>query len=613
MTASVQTPDLLRFITAGSVDDGKSTLIGRLLYDSGGVYEDQLASVRKATAATNGNLDLSLITDGLKAEREQAITIDVAYRHFATAKRTFIIADAPGHEQYTRNMVTGSSTADLALILVDSRKAVLEQTRRHAYIAWLMGIRAMIVAVNKMDLVNYDHEIFRAICQDFNSFSARMTGIKTSFVPISALRGDNVVRRDTNMLWYDGPTLLELLETVTIEDGSLDAGFRFPVQYVLRPNQDFRGYAGQIVSGTAEPGQDVLVLPSGQRAQITRVLLHDKDLNKAASPRSVVVTLSDHVDLGRGDMLVDPQHPPTVSHRIAAHLIWMGQSSLRIGAPYIIKHLTQTLCGSVVRIFHRLDLQSLDYVETATLQPNEIGKVELETHRPLFCEPYAINRALGSFILIDPANNFTVAGGMISEVGTSQIESPLAPASAFAEPGEQPPKGLTVWFTGLSGAGKTTICNAVHTELLARGVRVEMLDGDVLRKHLNSDLGFSRKDRDENIRRIGFVAHLLTRNRVVVLVAAISPYRTIRDEVRHTVGNFLEVHVNAPLDICEKRDPKGLYKKARAGEIQQFTGIDDPYEPPLSPEVRCDTDQESLRACTDRVVAAVLEFLASTG
>ncbi len=610
MSAGAHTKGLLRFLTAGSVDDGKSTLIGRLLYESGGVYEDQLASVRQFTAAKNEGLDLSLITDGLRAEREQAITIDVAYRYFSTTKRKFIIADAPGHEQYTRNMVTAASTADVGVILIDARKGVLEQTRRHAYIAWLLGIRCMLVAVNKMDLVNFECKTFLAICESFKQFAGFMEGVQTHFIPMSALLGDHVVHRSASMPWYGGPSLLELLETISIEDQRSRQCVRFPVQNVIRPNQDFRGYAGTILSGSVKPGQELVALPSMQRTRIARVILHRKDLAEAVAPQSVLLSLCDDLDLCRGDMLADPHDMPAVSHRVLANLIWMSQSPLRTGAPYLIRHTTQTLCGSVLRILHKLDIHSLQPVETTTLRLNEIGKVEMETHKPMFCEPYTANRAMGNFIVVDPADNSTVAGGMILDVCPSAAEPAPGPVSTHSgRPADQRLKGLTVWFTGLSGAGKTTICNAVHTELLARGIRAEMLDGDAVRKHLNSDLGFSRKDRDENIRRIGFVAQLLTRNGVVVLVSAISPYRAVREEVRNTILNFLEVHVNAPLDVCEGRDPKGLYKKARAGEISGFTGIDDPYEAPLAPDLRCDTDRESIKASADKVVATIMRSL----
>jgi bifunctional enzyme CysN/CysC len=545
----------------------------------------------------------------LKAEREQAITIDVAYRYFYTSKRKFVIADTPGHEQYTRNMVTAASTADLALILVDARKGILEQTRRHTYIAWLLGIRDMIVSVNKMDLLDFDPDKFYAVCQQFEQFAAGMRGLRRYFVPISALRGDNVVRIGRASPWYRGPALLNLLETISVEKENAASALRFPVQYIIRPNQDFRGYAGQIVSGSAKPGAEVVVLPSLYKTRIAQVRLHEKQLAEASAPQSVVFCLADHVDLCRGDMLVDATDLPLISHQVVANLIWLSHSPLRTGTPYLIRHTTQILCGSVLRVVSKIEMNSLEERHSPTLQLNDIGRVELETHKPMFCEPYHRNRALGSFIMIDPTTNSTVAGGIILEATSPRS---LDQVPGLSSSGAQPHgKGLTVWFTGLSGAGKTTLCNALHTELLVRGIRSEVMDGDVVRKHLNSDLGFNRKDREENVRRISFVANLLTRNGVVVLVAAISPYREIRSEARNAIRNFREVYVNAPLDVCERRDPKGLYKKARAGELPGFTGIDDIYEPPDSAEIRCDTHLESVRACVDKVLAAILEYLSS--
>jgi bifunctional enzyme CysN/CysC len=609
---AANTMDLLRFLTAGSVDDGKSTLIGRLLYEAGGVYDDQLASVRKIAEAKNRDPDLALITDGLKAEREQGITIDVAYRYFSTVRRKFIIADTPGHLQYTRNMTTAASTADVAVILLDARRAVLEQTRRHAYIAWLLGIRHIIVAINKMDLVNFRPDIFLAACESFRLLASFAEEGKSYFIPVSALLGDNVVHRSDNMPWYNGPSLLELLETIPIGEQHVFSGLRFPIQSVIRPNQTFRGYAGQVVSGRIRPGQEVLALPSRRRVRIAQLLLHERRLKEAIPPLSIVLSLSDEIDLSRGDMLVDPEDQPIVSQRVIANLIWMSQRPLRVGSPYLIKHSTQTLCGSALRLLHKLDIHILGNIEADTLELNDIGTVELETHRSMFCEPYSTNRTMGSFIVIDPVDNSTAAGGMIVGRCSSSVDALLGRTSFSASRcGGQRLEGLTVWFTGLSGAGKTTISNAVHTELLARGIRAELLDADVLRKHLNSDLGFSKSDRCENIRRIGFLAGLLTRNGVVTLVAAISPYREIREEVRRTIPNFIEVYVNAPLEVCEQRDPKGLYKRARAREILGFTGIDDAYEPPRSPEVICNTDLESIRSCADKVVGAILNFQSS--
>jgi bifunctional enzyme CysN/CysC len=611
LTAGTETKGLLRFLTAGSVDDGKSTLIGRLLFESGGVYEDQLNSVRKVSSQGYRQPDLSLITDGLKTEREQAITIDVAYRYFATPRRKFIIADTPGHEQYTRNMVTAASTADLALLLVDVRRGVLDQTRRHAYIMWLLGIRHIILAVNKMDLVNFRRDVFEATCKDFTKAMPFLDSTVKEFVPLSALEGDNVVTSSKRMSWYEGHSLLSMLEMTTIEDERNLQDFRFPVQTVIRPNQDFRGYAGQVVSGIVRPNQKVITLPSLQSAVVEDVILHSQPMPKAFPPLSVVLSLSTHVDLGRGDMLADPERIPAISKRVLANLIWMSQSPLRVKSPYLIKHTTQTLCGCITRVCHRTDMTSFEQEEVKTLQVNDIGTVELETHRPMFCDRYTLNRATGSFIVIDPVDNNTVAGGMILETFVSQdIERNVGSTEIFQSTPTRPHDiGLTVWFTGLSGSGKTTICRSVHTELLAQGIRAEFLDADELRKHLNSDLGFTKKDRDENVRRIGFVAGLLTRNGVVALVAAISPYRATREEVRRTIGNFIEVYVDTPLSICEDRDPKGLYKRARAGQIQSFTGIDDPYEPPLTPAVRCDTEHRSIKTNTDEVLSAILQFL----
>jgi bifunctional enzyme CysN/CysC len=613
LTVRIETKDMLRFLTAGSVDDGKSTLIGRLLFESGGVYEDQLNSVRKVSSQENGQPDLSLITDGLKAEREQAITIDVAYRYFATPRRKFIIADAPGHEQYTRNMVTAASTADLALLLVDARKGVLDQTRRHAYIAWLLGIRHIVLAVNKMDLVGFRRDAYEAICDDFARGMPFLSGTSEEFVPLSALEGDNVVTPSKRMPWYEGLPLLSLLEMITIEDDRNLKDFRFPVQTVIRPNQDFRGYAGQVVSGIVIPNQKVITLPSLQSAVVENVFLHGQPTTKAFPPLSAMLSLSTHVDLGRGDMLADPERMPTISKRVVANLIWMSRIPLRLNSPYLIKHTTQTLCGCITRVRHRSEISSFEQQEAKTLQINDIGLVELETHKPMFCDPYKSNRATGSFVVIDALNNDTVAGGMILETAVFRNRGEYSDATEIFQSTTTLPqnKGLTVWFTGLSGSGKTTICRSVYTELLARGIRAEFLDADELRKHLNSDLGFTKEDRDENIRRIGFVAGLLTRNGVVALVAAISPYRASREEVRRTIGNFIEVYVDTSLSICEDRDPKGLYKRARAGQIQGFTGIDDPYEPPLTPDVRCDTEHRNIKTNVHTVVSAILQFLQS--
>jgi bifunctional enzyme CysN/CysC len=597
--------ELLRFLTAGSVDDGKSTLIGRLLYDSNGVYDDQLSSVRKASALKNVELDLSLITDGLRAEREQGITIDVAYRYFSTPRRKFIIADAPGHEQYTRNMATGAATAELAVILVDARKGVLRQTRRHTLIAGLLGIRQMIVAVNKMDLVDYSQSKFDSICGEFKEVAKSVQGVLLNFVPLSALQGDNVIRPSERMAWYEGLSLLDLLETAPVErpNGAL----RFPVQCVVRPSQDFRGYAGQVASGVLRPGQEVVVLPSGQQTRVKEIVLYNRILEEAYPPMSVVLTTTDHIDLGRGDMLAAPDQMPATSVSLTAYLIWMSHATLRQGARYLIKHTTKVLCARVSRLLHKIDINSFEKVDADSLEFNEIGEVQIDLQNPIFCDPYDYNRNTGSFIVIDPNNNDTVAAGMILEANVVQAGDGLDELAAGSQISLR--QGLTVWFTGLSGAGKTTICRTVATELLARGFQVEVIDGDTIRRHLCKDLGFSKHDRDENIRRIAFVSRLLTRNGTVVLVSAISPYRATRDEARRIIGNFLEVYVNTPLAVCELRDPKELYQKARSGKIQGFTGIDDPYEPPVSPEIVCNTEHESTRESSLKVIGSVLSYL----
>jgi bifunctional enzyme CysN/CysC len=598
--------DLLRFTTAGSVDDGKSTLIGRLLHDTRGVYDDQLESVRKASRDSNAEgFDLALITDGLRAEREQAITIDVAYRYFQTPRRKFIIADTPGHEQYTRNMATGASTASLAVILLDARHGVLPQSRRHAYIAALLGIRKLAVAVNKMDLVDFRRDVFERIRDEFRAVAAKLEVEEPFFVPVSARDGDNVAARGARTPWYPGSTLLEYLETVEVEPAGSAGPLRFPVQLPIRPHLDFRGYAGQIASGRLRVGDRVLALPSGLETRVASL---------AGQEVCPTVCLADHIDISRGDMLVDPSAPPAVGREFAATLIWMAAEPLRPEAAYLLKHTTRQVCANVRSVRHVLDIRTLDPGPAAELKLNDIAEVEIETHHPIFFDPYRKNRATGSFILIDMISNRTVAAGMI--LGNSGTDTSVRTAQGRAQRAPRTPRlgtrvsgpphgGLTVWFTGLSASGKTTLCRAVYERLTARGCRLELLDGDTVRKHLSKGLGFSREDRNENIRRIGFVAGLLTRNGVIALAAAISPYRAVRDEVRASIGDFVEVYVNAPLEVCEARDPKGLYRQARAGQLPAFTGIDDPYEPPLHPEVECRTDRESLEQCIAKVLAAI--------
>ncbi len=583
--------ELLRFTTAGSVDDGKSTLIGRLLHDSGAVYDDQLDSVRKASRS---GVDLAFITDGLRAEREQGITIDVAYRYFATARRRFIIADTPGHEQYTRNMATGASTAKLAIILLDARKGVLRQTRRHAFIAYLMGIRRLVVAANKMDLVGYRREAFDHVRDEFCDLAARLPGVAVHFIPISALRGDNVVSHSNRMPWFSGTSLLEFLETVPLDETRPRTGFRLPVQYVVRGEDGFRGYAGQIAAGEVRPGDHVLVLPSGHAAKVQSICSYAGKRAEACEPESVTLCLEGHLDIARGDMIVAPDRGPTVTQQFPATLVWMAGKPLRANEPLLLKHTSQRVCAVVTGLISRIDLATLKEEPANELVLNDIGSVEISTHRPIFCDRYEQNHTTGSFILIDPITNATVAAGMISAA--------ISETGRLAARNGTPHRGLTIWFTGLSSSGKSTLSQAVYERLWAMGHRVELLDGDVVRRNLSRDLGFTREDRDENIRRIGFLAELLTRNGVIVLVSAISPYRAVRDAIRANIHNFIEVFVNAPLSVCEQRDTKGLYRKARAGQLPGFTGIDDPYEAPLSPEVECRTDCETLPQSVDKVL-----------
>jgi bifunctional enzyme CysN/CysC len=585
--------DLLRLITAGSVDDGKSTLIGRLLYDSGGVYEDQLEALSRTS--TNGLLELASLTDGLRAEREQGITIDVAYRYFSTARRKFIIGDAPGHEQYTRNMATGASTSQVALVLMDARKGVLSQTIRHTFIASLLGIKHIVVAVNKMDLMGFQEETFKAICMQFQPLQSRLDEILFYFVPTVAADGDNVVRRSERMQWFEGPSILEYLENVPV--GERTAGkrpFRMAVQYVLR-GDDYRGYAGQIASGSVVPGDELLVLPSRKRVRVTRLPAFRKDLSEAFAPMSVSLCLSEHVDVGRGDMLADATYPPEPVRSFQAKVVWMSEMPLLAGRRFLLKHTSQSVCSEIRSVASRLDLADLNDQPAEELRLNDIGTVIVQTHRPIFCDAYGSNRNTGSFIFIDPVTNLTVGAGMIETVFDDQAFGPQLEVV----------NGATVWFTGLSSSGKTTLSLAVYERLWARGYRVELLDGDEVRLRLSRGLGFSKDDRNENVRRIGFVAEVLARQGVIALVSAISPYRDARDEVRSRISNFLEVYVNAPLDVCEERDVKGLYRKARSGEIAQFTGINDPYEPPLRPDVECRTDLETAADCADKIVAAV--------
>ena len=609
-----QNKSLLRFITCGSVDDGKSTLIGRLLYDSKMIFEDQLAALESDSRriGTQGqNIDFALLVDGLAAEREQGITIDVAYRFFATEKRKFIVADTPGHEQYTRNMVTGASTADLAVILIDGRKGVLTQTRRHSYLAHLIGIRHIVLAVNKMDLVGYDADRFAEIVADYRAFASSIGIQDFTAIPISGLGGDNIASRSERTPWYQGPTLIEHLETVEVDLASdRRRPFRMPVQWVNRPNLDFRGFAGLIASGTVKPGDAVRVLPSGRTSTIARIVTMDGDLEEAGAGQSVTLTLADEIDCSRGDVLVAADAPPQVADQFQATIVWMDAEDLLPGRGYWMKIGTRTVSATVQPPKHAVDVNTLAELSVKTLGLNDIGVAEVYTDRGIAFEGYADSRDLGGFILIDKLTNATVAAGMLQfalrrsqNVHWQAVE---ITREAHAAQKYQAPKVL--WFTGLSGSGKSTIANLVEKRLHALGKHSFLLDGDNIRHGLNKDLGFTDADRVENVRRVGEVAKLMADAGLIVLTAFISPFRAERELVRSMLpqGEFVEVFVDTPLEVAEARDVKGLYRKARAGELKNFTGIDSPYEAPEAPDIHVDTTRETPEAAAERIVAQLL-------
>ncbi|WP_137726255.1 adenylyl-sulfate kinase [Prescottella subtropica] len=594
----VHTRQLLRVATAGSVDDGKSTLIGRLLYDSKSIFEDQLEAVERSSRDRGAeHTDLALLTDGLRAEREQGITIDVAYRYFATPQRKFIIADTPGHEQYTRNMVTGASTADLALILVDARKGILEQTRRHAFLSTLLGIPHLVLCVNKMDLVDWSQERFEEIKDEFAQFATKLDVRDLTFVPVSALEGDNIVTRTENMPWYEGSSLLHHLEEVHIGSDRNLIDARLPVQYVIRPHQqtdadlhDFRGYAGTVASGVFKPGDEVVALPSGFTSTISAIWgPGGQPVTEAFAPSAVCVQLADEIDISRGDTLCRPNNRPLVGQELDAMVCWLTEaSSLRPDARYTVLHTTRATKAQVARLDYRLDVNTLHRDETAqSLSLNEIGRIQLRTQQPLMFDPYRRNRVTGSFLLVDDATGNTVAAGMIT--GPTLSDSKVVWHAAAVSRDERATRGTTVWLTGLSASGKSTVAVELERRLIAAGVPAYRLDGDNLRHGLNADLGFGAQDRAENVRRVGAVAHLLADAGLVAVASLISPYQEDREKVRrlHEEAGlpFVEVFVDTPLAQCEARDPKGMYAKARAGEITGFTGVDDPYEAPGNAEV----------------------------
>ena len=611
--------DLLRFLTCGSVDDGKSTLIGRLLYDSKLIYEDQLEAMKKDSVrhgTTDTEFDPALLTDGLKAEREQGITIDVAYRYFSTAKRKFIIADTPGHEQYTRNMATGASTCDLAIILIDARAGVLTQTRRHSFIASLLGIKHIIVAVNKMDLVDYSQEVFERIVTDYTDFAARLELSDVHFLPIAALHGDNVVHKSEHMPWYTGSPLMHLLEHVYIASDANLIDFRFPVQYVNRPNPDFRGFCGTVASGVVRPGDEVMVFPSRKTSRVKAIHTFEGELEQALPPLAVTLTLEDEIDVSRGDMLVHPNNIPLIATRFEAMLVWMAEEPLQPGRQYFLKQTTNTTPGVITDVRYRIDVNTLHREDAAQLALNEIGRCAFALEKPIACDPYRKNRASGAFVVIDRLTNNTVGAGMIidrkpeppaqpdvSERTRSQthIRAETGLIAVAERETALRQHALTVWLTGLSGSGKSSLAERLEQRLHTEGFHACRLDGDNLRLGLNRDLAFSAADRAENIRRIAEVARLFNQAGLIVLAPVIAPFHTDRQHAAEIIGaaRFFEVYVDTPLDVCEERDVKGLYRKARAGEIADFTGISAPYEPPPAPALRLTTVGHTVEESTD--------------
>ncbi len=596
-----QDADVLRFTTAGSVDDGKSTLIGRLLSDCKCIYDDQLASLTSDSKKLNREtVDLALLTDGLKAEREQGITIDVAYRYFSTPRRRFIIADTPGHEQYTRNMATGASKADLAIILIDARLGVLTQSRRHGFISSLLGIPHVLVCVNKMDLVGYSEEVFREIHKTYSEFTARLNLPDVHYVPISALLGDNVVERSVNMPWYEGPTVLSHLENVETGGGHNLIDFRFPVQWVNRPNLTFRGYCGTVASGEVTVGDEVTVLPSGKRTHVKSIETFEGPLRAAFTGQAVTLCLTDERDISRGDMICRPNNLPHQSQSLDAMLVWMHETPLKESVPYLIKHTTKSVRGVFSKVLYRVDPDTLSRVNADTLGLNEIGRVTLETFQPLCWDPFAKNHQTGSFIVIDPLTHATVAAGMLTDriVQKQKPESVsrnIVPETRLVMPEDRQAllkqKPATLWMTGLSGSGKSSLSKVFEKRLIEAGYAVFSLDGDNVRNGLNRDLGFSPEDRAENLRRVAEVCSLLNEAGLLVVTSFISPMISDREQARKIIGEgrFLEVFVDAPVEVCEQRDPKGLYVKARQGIIPSFTGVSAPYERPEHPDIRIDT------------------------
>ncbi len=606
---SHQHKSLLRFITCGSVDDGKSTLIGRLLYESKMIFEDQLAALErdsKKSGTRGADIDFALLVDGLAAEREQGITIDVAYRYFSTDKRKFIVADTPGHEQYTRNMVTGASTADIAVVLIDARKGVLVQTRRHSFLVSLLGIKRVVLAINKMDLVGYSQQVHERIVAEYREFATRIGLADITPIPMSAVAGDNIIEHGANMPWYDGPTLMQHLESVEVGDDLANKPFRFPVQWVNRPNLDFRGFAGQVASGTVKVGDALRVLPSGRDSSVARIVTASGDLQKAVAGQSITLTLTSEVDVSRGDVLTEFKAPPETATQFEATVVWMHEEPLLQGRAYLMKIGTSMVSATITPLKYKVNVNTLEHMAAEKLELNDIGVCELGLDRAIPFEPYAQDRAMGGFILIDRMTHNTVGAGMINFAlrRSQNVHWQALDVNKATRAERKGQKSCVLWLTGLSGAGKSTIANLVEKQLLAMGRHTYLLDGDNVRHGLNKDLGFTAQDRVENIRRVAEVSKLMVDAGLIVLVSFISPFRSERRMARELLepGEFVEIFVDTPLADAEQRDVKGLYKKARSGQLQNFTGIDSPYETPEHPELRLDTTTMTAEDAASRIV-----------
>ena len=612
---SHETKSLLRFITCGSVDDGKSTLIGRLLYESKMLFEDQLAALEadsKKMGTQGDNLDFALLVDGLTAEREQGITIDVAYRFFSTDRRKFIVADTPGHEQYTRNMVTGASTADAAIVMVDARKGILIQTQRHSYLLSLVGIRHVVVAISKMDLVDYSEKTFHAIVDDYLAFAKKVGIENITFIPMSAFKGDNITTQSDNMPWYRGTTLMDYLETVEIDEDRLQKQpFRFPVQWVNRPNLDFRGFTGTVSGGIIKAGERIRVQPSGRESTVARIVTADGDLEQAVAGQSVTLTLTDEIDISRGDIISTTEAPAGVADQFEATIVWMADEAMLPGRRYLLKIGTQTVNAEIGHLKHKVNVNTLEHLAATRLELNEIGVCNISLDKPIAFDPYKENRDTGGFILIDRMTNSTIAAGMLDFAlrRASNIHMQAVDINKAVRSAQKKQKSCVLWLTGLSGSGKSTIANLIEKKLHALDKHTYLLDGDNVRHGLSKDLGFTETDRVENIRRIAEVAKLMVDAGLITITAFISPFSAERRMARSLVdnGEFFEIYIDTPLSIAEGRDPKGLYKKARRGELKNFTGIDSPYEPPEAAEICIDTTALSAEQAADLVIRKLIE------